>query len=948
MKKSLLKLIILSFIITALLSCSTFAKEEPKTASREVINTIQLLEIANGDENGNMNYGANVTRAEFIKMAINASSSKKAAANIKLNVSLFPDVKNSHWAAGYISIAINNGLVKGYLDGTFKPSNNVTLEEAATIVLRLLGYTSDDLSGNYPTVQLNKYRDLNLDDNITANQGDKLTREQCMILIYNMLSAETKSGVAYCTTLGYAVDAEDNLDYPELLKSKLEGPILVTDINNPFGNTNFKADGDTTYLLNDNNSDAVNFRANDVLYYSDVLNKVCVYRKNATGIVSETASSGTTIKGNATTTSSGSMNSPNGSVSSGSSMNVTSSVTSASGNSTVKLSGTSYNIATTAAKNKLAFGGEFYGEDVFVTLILGINDEVVDVIAGDSALLDSNENNASYLDLIDLTISSPIYMSSDTLISSWSDNIPFNVKEASVYVNGKSTSDYEIRKHDVIYYSKPFKNIWIFRSAKSGVISASSQQSVTIGSGSYMIATNDVKLKVSAYGEYGVNDYVTLILGKNDEIIDIIDADTSNIGNTDNDSSYSEVVSGTLKGPYVVGENGEMNDLKISKDSSRVFYENSEIDSSSIAPNDVYYYSEALNTVWIYRNTVSGTIEEITTSSSPVSVTISGKTYKITSSQASFDLSSFGKFNVGDKVTLLLGMDNDVAYVKSAGELSGTIYGIITAKGEKIFTDKYGDNYTAKYITVSDTTGTSRTYEYGNNSFSVGDVVRVSVGKTIQISLINEQLGRSEIVKLISAIKNGDFTENCEIIDVQGTSVMKVLPSRISGCELEIEQFTYSTIVLYYEMKDNKISKLILNNFTGDMNDYGIVVSSKSGNVDYRIDAVERSFTSSSGSSCSQGPAKFKKENGSIVSASALTGCVDNIDLITETAVYDTNENEYLLDDNVRVFIKATNTTFKYVEIEDVLNGEYSLKAYYDKLPKYGGRIRVIIAVKKV
>ena len=95
------------------------------TDDSEKAQVLQLLEVMNGEENGNLNLDAPVTRAEFVKMAVCASVNKDSAGQSA--VSLFPDVTDSHWAVGYVSTAIKAGLVSGYLDGTFRPENTVKL-----------------------------------------------------------------------------------------------------------------------------------------------------------------------------------------------------------------------------------------------------------------------------------------------------------------------------------------------------------------------------------------------------------------------------------------------------------------------------------------------------------------------------------------------------------------------------------------------------------------------------------------------------------------------------------------------------------------------------------------------------------------------------------------------------------------------------------------------------
>ncbi|MEK4372317.1 S-layer homology domain-containing protein [Paenibacillus sp. FSL R5-0473] len=60
------------------------------------------------------------------------SSVEAAQATLK-----FKDVPSTHWAAGAINSAVEQGYFKGYTDGTFKPSSPVTKAEMASILGRL-------------------------------------------------------------------------------------------------------------------------------------------------------------------------------------------------------------------------------------------------------------------------------------------------------------------------------------------------------------------------------------------------------------------------------------------------------------------------------------------------------------------------------------------------------------------------------------------------------------------------------------------------------------------------------------------------------------------------------------------------------------------------------------------------------------------------------------------
>lgn len=51
----------------------------------------------------------------------------------------YPDVESSHWAANQINLLTEQGILIGYPDGTFKPDENVTRAEFASMAIKALG-----------------------------------------------------------------------------------------------------------------------------------------------------------------------------------------------------------------------------------------------------------------------------------------------------------------------------------------------------------------------------------------------------------------------------------------------------------------------------------------------------------------------------------------------------------------------------------------------------------------------------------------------------------------------------------------------------------------------------------------------------------------------------------------------------------------------------------------
>ena len=157
------KKLITAFLAAALLFTQLPAALAASVPSREdAAQALAALDIMVGDQSGNLNLGAPVTRAEFAKLVVAATPGGESVGDT-VGVSPYPDVPRDHWAAPWIKAAVDQGLVKGNLYGCFEPGRTITLAEGVTIVLRLLGYQDGDFTGVWPAGQMARYRALKLD-----------------------------------------------------------------------------------------------------------------------------------------------------------------------------------------------------------------------------------------------------------------------------------------------------------------------------------------------------------------------------------------------------------------------------------------------------------------------------------------------------------------------------------------------------------------------------------------------------------------------------------------------------------------------------------------------------------------------------------------------------------------------------------------------------------------
>lgn len=270
--------LLLGLLILPASACSTTVP-----AQQEVTQVINALGIMVGDDQGNMQLDRTVTRAEFITMAVKASPNGDQVG--ESSTSPYPDVPYTHWAAGFVEAGVAAGLITGYSDGTFRPSNQITLAEGVTIVLQLLGYGSEDFSGAYPTPQMALYHSLKLDRGLNAQSSSTvLSRHDAMYLFYNLLSTNDKSGTPYINSLGYSLNAAGEVDLVALINAVMDGPMIAS--GDWQSNIPFSLSG-ATVTRDGSPSSASQIQENDVIYWCQSMRTLWVYSDKVVGTIQD-------------------------------------------------------------------------------------------------------------------------------------------------------------------------------------------------------------------------------------------------------------------------------------------------------------------------------------------------------------------------------------------------------------------------------------------------------------------------------------------------------------------------------------------------------------------------------------------------------------------------------------------------------------------------------------
>ena len=158
------------------------------------VESLRLMGVLDGYGDGTFRPDTVLNRAQFCKMAVYAMDGSGELGRYS-TVTIFPDVKPSHWASAYINMASKKGIISGFADGKFKPSQTVTAGQAVTILMRGLGYKDEDMGGVWPQSYMAEAQTNGLlkSTGITSAYAG-LTRAQAAKLFLNLFEAKHGKG----------------------------------------------------------------------------------------------------------------------------------------------------------------------------------------------------------------------------------------------------------------------------------------------------------------------------------------------------------------------------------------------------------------------------------------------------------------------------------------------------------------------------------------------------------------------------------------------------------------------------------------------------------------------------------------------------------------------------------------------------------------------------------
>lgn len=169
-------------------SAKSFSDVSPDHKYAEQINIISDIGVTKGTSDTEYSPDENVTREQMALLLYRLMVGNENSGSI--NTTPFIDLTDDTYK-GAISWAYSNGYILGTSSSTFSPRAGITLRDAMTMLVRILGHETESMIKGYPWTYINSAVKLDLDlalEDIEYNK--ELTRGETAALLYNALTSE--------------------------------------------------------------------------------------------------------------------------------------------------------------------------------------------------------------------------------------------------------------------------------------------------------------------------------------------------------------------------------------------------------------------------------------------------------------------------------------------------------------------------------------------------------------------------------------------------------------------------------------------------------------------------------------------------------------------------------------------------------------------------------------
>lgn len=980
-----LVIVMLTSIMPVAVSASSFWDVPDNDYYTGSVERLSSLEIINGFADGSFWPEATLTRAQFAKIIVCALD-KQDEANVSSASSAFWDVNANYWGTPYINYVANNGIIIGYADGSFQPEKPITYAEALTILLRMVGYDENKVGYYWPTNYIDKANSLGITYGINIEANSPITRAVGAMIVdaslfseYNASKNDGKTQVAI-EKLGYTViedaivlsTSEEDANLPEKNIKLSDNSIYEYKTNDKFTSAsllkyvvldednfivavkdNLSGDKATAEMRKLgytvlNNCHIIASAAEDRnISSSEVRTSYGVYTTQTSDILSSVGEVGTVILNkDKKIISFGTHDAPYqeyiiSEVDGNSIEYVTENTL-----SNLNLDSSFPIYVDYSTKKEFANIQSDFVAGAELTMYKSANDGdwefgVLDTNAGYSILNDcfivATKAEDKSLTADQVRTSNGVYKVKNTEILANAGSMgtvvvgdnskieqfaPTNMESLNAVVNKVNSSEIEYLYSNGNKSSFKFDNTFVVYEDYNKSTYAQAKNSISVGT--------DITFYGSKY-----NDWEFVVIESNDDIDPILVSKNY----TDSDTSIGGIA--IDKSNLVVYRNGESSSL------------------SNIQRNDVVYYNTKTNTMDVYNKKVTGIYSDALPSKAYVTtVKVGGKEYTIGNTIATTSLdASTGSFAIGDKVTLLLGKNDEVVFAVELTDFDYFDYGIVVNTGKSIIAD--GDDEGRSQITAKVFMPDGNIYEYVTNQD-----YKSYKGVLVKLQYNDGVVSMTRVST--SSKVYGDIDFNKRTIDgktfLKDGAIMQLI-SNNDGEDAQVELLNFDTLDVSKITSSSVLNSITANKFgdlaimvvegvTSSSYDFGMLVgvNSSGGTNSYKVycDGTKTTYTSGSKYSVNVGtPVAIKIANGQITDMFNLYSIQSgSIDAVEGGRIMISN-NIYKLSDSVVIY-GYKNNEYSNLTIDDLDGDDIGgVTIYSDKSKSNNGAIRVILVSLK-